>query len=82
MRSYYLLTTRKKSTQLKITNLIAFFLHLGNDYSYRHREFPLSSNNFWNFSFHEIGIYDVTAMVDYVTNQTGNPKVNYIGFSM
>jgi len=54
----------------------------GNDYSYRHREYPLSSNNFWNFSFHEIGTQDVPAMLDYITNLTAKPKVNYIGFSM
>lgn len=34
------------------------------------------------FSFHEMGIYDVPAIVNYVGEYTGFAKIHYIGFSM
>ncbi|XP_066247427.1 lipase 1-like isoform X2 [Euwallacea similis] len=36
---------------------------------------------FYNSSYHEIGIYDIPAMVDYVLEHTGQAKLSYIGFS-
>lgn len=36
---------------------------------------------FWNFSWHEIGVYDVTAMIDFVLQTTGQPKLFYVGHS-
>ncbi|CAG4986282.1 unnamed protein product [Parnassius apollo] len=36
---------------------------------------------FFDFSFEEIGMYDIATMVDYVLNYTGRPKLHYIGYS-
>ncbi|ODM99694.1 Lipase 3 [Orchesella cincta] len=36
----------------------------------------------WNYSFHEMGVYDVPAVLKYVTEYTGFRNVHYIGFSM
>lgn len=36
---------------------------------------------FWNYSFHEIGVYDIAAQVDYV-NRFRNQKIIYVGFSL
>ena len=39
------------------------------------------TSNYWNFSFHEMGVYDLPAFIDYVLNTTGCRKVNYIAHS-
>lgn len=41
----------------------------------------LTSKEFWDFSWHEIGYYDLPAMIDYVLNSTGQNQLRYIGFS-
>lgn len=34
------------------------------------------------FSFDEMGAYDFTAVVDFVLNKTGQPKVSIVGYSL
>ena len=41
---------------------------------------PDNDNEFWNFSFVELGRYDVKGEIDYIRKQTGI-KVGYIGHS-
>ncbi|VVD03003.1 unnamed protein product [Leptidea sinapis] len=41
----------------------------------------VSKKTFWDFSFEEIGMYDVPANIDYILNKTGRPTLTYIGFS-
>lgn len=41
----------------------------------------LRQKKFWQFSWHEIGMYDVPAFIDYVLDATNYTKLNYIGFS-
>ncbi|KAL4715160.1 hypothetical protein ACJJTC_012207 [Scirpophaga incertulas] len=53
----------------------------GNTYSRRHASLKPSTSDFWKFTWHEIGYYDLPAMVDYVIKETGAPKIHYIGFS-
>ncbi|KAG6444048.1 lipase 3 [Manduca sexta] len=53
----------------------------GNTYSRRHISMKPTSSSFWKFSWHEIGYYDLPAMIDYVLRETGVAKVQYIGFS-
>lgn len=36
---------------------------------------------FWSFSFHEMGIYDLPAIIDYVLLQTKVSKLHFIGHS-
>jgi len=36
---------------------------------------------FWNFSFHEMGVYDLPANIDFVIEKTGVDKIDYVGHS-
>ncbi|XP_062540115.1 lipase 1-like [Armigeres subalbatus] len=53
----------------------------GNRYSKKHQRLSTVSSQFWDFTFHEIGYYDVPALIDYVLDRTGVPRLHYIGFS-
>lgn len=41
----------------------------------------VDSEKFWDFSWHEIGVYDQPAMIDYILNMTGFKQVSYVGHS-
>lgn len=54
----------------------------GNKYSRAHTYLdPDSGVDFWDFTWHQIGIYDIPAMIDYVLEQTGQEDMFYIGHS-
>lgn len=56
----------------------------GNTYSRNHvtyRPDGWRRRNFWDFSWHEIGVYDLPAMIDYVLAQTNQQKLQYAGHS-
>lgn len=53
----------------------------GNTYSRNHVSLKPTSAAFWKFSWHEIGYYDLPAMIDYVLDETGVLKIQYVGFS-
>ncbi|XP_034825898.1 lipase 1-like [Maniola hyperantus] len=54
----------------------------GNYYSRKHIHLdPDRDSKFWQFSVDEIGLYDIPATIDYVLRNTGEEKLNYIGFS-
>lgn len=54
----------------------------GNKYSRRHTKMnPDSDQEFWNFSAHEIGYYDVPANIDFVLKKTGEQRLSIIGYS-
>ncbi|XP_053602237.1 lipase 3-like [Plodia interpunctella] len=53
----------------------------GNTYSKHHVSLNPTSSSFWKFSWHEIGYYDLPAMIDYIIKETGVAKIHYIGFS-
>lgn len=53
----------------------------GSSSSRKHKNLSDYSSEYWNFSFHEYGIYDVPTQVEYVYNIT-NQKIIYIGYSM
>lgn len=53
----------------------------GNRYSRKHERYTVSSAMFWDFTFHEIGYYDIPALVDYILEQTKARRVHFIGFS-
>lgn len=53
----------------------------GNTYSRKHLTINPSSSAFWKFSWHEIGYYDIPAMIDYVLKETSVPKLQYAAFS-
>ncbi|CAH2261198.1 lipase 1-like [Pararge aegeria] len=54
----------------------------GNYYGRRHARLdPDRDPKFWKFCVDEIGHYDIPATIDYVLKNTGEKKLNYVGFS-
>jgi pimeloyl-ACP methyl ester carboxylesterase len=56
----------------------------GTKYSNVSLQYPEQDENpaRWDFSWAELGMYDGQAFMDEIIRQTGQPKVNYIGYSM
>lgn len=53
----------------------------GTRYSKQHTTLSQELKEYWDFSWHEIGYYDLPAMIDYIINATNANKLHYIGFS-
>lgn len=53
----------------------------GNKHSRRHTKLTPSEASFWDFSWHEIGYYDLPALIDYALNEAKQTTLNYIGHS-
>lgn len=53
----------------------------GTTYSNIHLNYLFTSKQFWEFSFHEIGIYDLAANIDYILGRNGGKPVSVLGFS-
>ncbi|XP_076749928.1 lipase 3 [Xylocopa sonorina] len=53
----------------------------GNIYSRNHRFMQSTDRHFWNFSYHELGTYDLPATIDYILEQTNCNQLFYIGHS-
>ncbi|XP_050684282.1 uncharacterized protein LOC126979114 [Leptidea sinapis] len=74
----------KKSIALRLA-AASYDVWLGNARGNRHsmKNINLKPNQreFWNFSWHEIGIYDTPAMIDRVLEVTGTTSLVYVGHS-
>lgn len=53
----------------------------GNKHCRKHEAISPKVPEFWNYSFDEIGRYDLPAMIDYVLNLTGRTQLKYVGHS-
>jgi lysosomal acid lipase/cholesteryl ester hydrolase len=53
----------------------------GNRYSKQHKLFSTHGKEFWQYSWHEIGVLDLPTMIDYVQGTTNQEKLQYIGHS-
>lgn len=53
----------------------------GNKYSLTHESFSTKDKEFWEFSFHEMGIYDIPANLRYIQNHTSVEKIIFVGHS-
>ncbi|XP_041332246.1 LOW QUALITY PROTEIN: putative lysosomal acid lipase/cholesteryl ester hydrolase [Pyrgilauda ruficollis] len=51
----------------------------GSSWSRRHRSLSVASQEFWDFSFHEMAMYDLPAMVGFILMQTEQEQLFYIG---
>ncbi|XP_063163513.1 lipase member M-like isoform X2 [Candoia aspera] len=49
----------------------------GTFWSRRHENLTVNDPEFWNFSFHEVGIYDLTAMTEFILQKTGQQEIYY-----
>lgn len=55
----------------------------GNKYSREHISLKTDSKAYWNFSWHDVAIHDVPAIIDYIRKVKGiGSKIAYIGHSM
>ncbi|KDR15392.1 Lipase 3 [Zootermopsis nevadensis] len=54
----------------------------GNVHSTKHESLSPSSSKFWSFSWHEMGVYDLPAEIDYILTNTGQKDLSYVGHSM
>uniref|UniRef100_T1JGF4 Partial AB-hydrolase lipase domain-containing protein n=1 Tax=Strigamia maritima TaxID=126957 RepID=T1JGF4_STRMM len=54
----------------------------GNLHYSRHVRYPKLSNKFWNFSWEEIGYYDIPAMINNILKKTGYQQLVLISYSM
>lgn len=74
----------KHSPAYRMANL-GYDLWIGNSRgtvnSLEHETLNPNSQEYWNFTFHEMGVYDMPANLDYIINQTGSPKIFYVGHS-
>lgn len=53
----------------------------GNMFSRNHTKLSPDGAEFWKFSWHEIGYYDLPAMIDYILLLTNQTQLMYIGYS-
>lgn len=53
----------------------------GNTYSRAHVNLTTNNMEFWDFSWHEMGVYDVPATIDYILSVTKQKKLYYLGHS-
>lgn len=54
----------------------------GTTFSRAHRSLnPDTDADFWDYSFHEIGLYDLAAMIDYVRAASGTEAIHYVAHS-
>uniref|UniRef100_A0A1B0B8Z4 AB hydrolase-1 domain-containing protein n=1 Tax=Glossina palpalis gambiensis TaxID=67801 RepID=A0A1B0B8Z4_9MUSC len=53
----------------------------GNRYSKNHTSLNSDYVEFWDFTFHEMGKYDLPANIDYILANTGYDQLHYIGHS-
>lgn len=53
----------------------------GSKYSMKHRSLSPETKAFWQFSFHEIGMFDLPAMINYILSSTQKPSLFYFGFN-
>ncbi|ODM99121.1 Lipase 3 [Orchesella cincta] len=55
----------------------------GNSYSLGHETLNSETDSeYWDFSWHEMGVGDVPAAVDKIISVSGNEKILYVGYSM
>ena len=54
----------------------------GNKYCKKHDKFKTNSFEFWQFSFHDLGVYDIPAVIKYIRkNNNSGEKIIYFGHS-
>lgn len=53
----------------------------GSKFAIGHKWLSTKSDDYWRFDFHEMGVYDLPAMIDLALQLSRAPKVFYIGHS-
>lgn len=53
----------------------------GTEYSQKHISLSSKELEYWLFEWHQIGVYDLPACIDYILNVTNRDQLTYVGFS-
>jgi len=53
----------------------------GSTYSRAHVTYPITSREFWTFSFDEMAAFDLPATLSYIRSHTGVHRLHYVGHS-
>lgn len=53
----------------------------GNTYSRQHKHIHPDKTDFWKFSWHEIGVYDLAAMLDYALAASNTSSLHFVAHS-
>ncbi|XP_043069808.1 lipase 3 isoform X3 [Drosophila bipectinata] len=53
----------------------------GNTYSRQHKHIHPDTSDFWRFSWHEIGVYDLAAMLDYALAESKSSSLHFVAHS-
>lgn len=53
----------------------------GNAYSRKHKVYSTKNKEFWDFSWHEIGYFDLPATIDHILECTNQKELLYVGYS-
>lgn len=53
----------------------------GTALSSQHKSLTPNEEKFWDFSFHEIGYYDLPAAIDFILANTSQQQIHYVGHS-
>ncbi|XP_054839048.1 lysosomal acid lipase/cholesteryl ester hydrolase-like [Eublepharis macularius] len=53
----------------------------GTSWSQRHQNLSVDQEEFWDFSFHEMAMFDLPAMINFILQKTGQKQLYYIGHS-
>ncbi|CAN0161762.1 unnamed protein product [Bubo scandiacus] len=53
----------------------------GTSWSRKHQNLSADQVEFWDFSFHEMAMYDLPAMINFVLQKTGQKQIYYVGYS-
>lgn len=82
--SAHFLCVGKKSLGFRFSNE-GYDVWMGNPrgsrYCKNHDSLDPKKKEFWNFTFHEIGVFDLPAMIDYILTKTKQEKLSYVGHS-
>lgn len=53
----------------------------GNRYSKNHTKLSIDSQDYWDFTFHEMGKYDLPAVIDFILDKSEYDQLHYVGHS-
>uniref|UniRef100_A0ACB8F8Z7 Uncharacterized protein n=1 Tax=Sphaerodactylus townsendi TaxID=933632 RepID=A0ACB8F8Z7_9SAUR len=53
----------------------------GSSWSQKHKNFSTDQEEYWNFSFHEMAMYDLPAMINFILQKTQQNQLYYVGNS-